>query len=54
MIIKRRWIKVRFKTQKQMERVGRIRTHVLGIIAEREGFSNQAVEQLKDDLRRSR
>ena len=41
-------------TDLELERVGRIRAHVLGIIAEREGFGNQAVEQLKDDLRRSR
>ena len=40
-------------TDLELERVGRIRAHILGIIAERE-LSDQAVEQLKDDLRGSR
>ena len=37
-------------TELELERVRRIRAHVLGIVAERE-LGNLAVEQLKDQLR---
>ena len=38
--------------ENDIERASRIRTHILAIIAER-GLGSSAVEQLKDDLKKS-